>query len=129
MPDDVKSKSTFSASSVPWQIWVVVLSLGLEGLGNLFSFEIIWLAAKILFITGLLKGWKSVYVLSIATGILHVIYFAEAGAFVVSLMNLFLVVLELWVFRSYFPKETQDLAAEGRQGFNPQDFYGNSSND
>jgi hypothetical protein len=110
MANDVTK--TFSTSSIPWQIWIVVVLLGLEGISNLLNLEILWLAAKVLFIIGLLRSWKWVYVVFLAIGALHVIYFAQAGAFVVSSINLILVILALWVFRHYFPKEAANFSAE-----------------
>ena len=110
MSNDIKTDS--SISIIPWQIWIVVVLLGLEGIGNLFNLEILWLAAKVLFITGLLKQWKWVYLVFVAIGVLHVIYFAEAGALVLSLINLILIILALWVFRHYFPKEATNSSAE-----------------
>jgi len=48
---------------VPWQTWVVVIMLGLEGIGDLFTIPTTliaasWLLAKCLFIVGLLKRWR-----------------------------------------------------------------------
>src|SRR5260370_672933 len=66
---------------VPWQIWIVVLFLGLEGVGNLLSIPqepaaARWLAAKCLFITGLICGWRWVFVLFLAVAGVHVLAFS-----------------------------------------------------
>lgn len=65
---------------VPWQIWIVVALLFLEGIGNLFSIpdnlaNLYWLAAKCVLILGLLKGWLVVYILFLAISIIQVAYF------------------------------------------------------
>lgn len=113
MSSDTRNDSIIS--TIPWQICLIVVALGLEGIGNLLNLEILWLAAKVLFITGQLKRWKWVYMVFLVIGVLHVIYFADAGAFVVSLINLILVILALWVFRYYFPKEAVSSSAESLQ--------------
>jgi len=99
---------TLSAGKLPWQVWVVAGILALEGLGNLISISrqpeaLIWVAAKILFITGLLRRWRPVYVLTLVFAGLHVVYFAAASP-VAALLNLVLVVLLAYVYRFYFPK-------------------------
>ena len=48
-----EEKKVFVMSEVPWQIWAVVVLLGLEGVSNYLMLEkqplvIIWLAAKVL---------------------------------------------------------------------------------
>ena len=110
MPDE--TKTLFSISAVPWQIWPVVVLLALEATSN---YQIIskqplaisWLAAKVVFIIGLLRRWKWVYVIFIAVAALHAAFFAISGSFVISLINLALIILALWPFRYYFPKESK----------------------
>lgn len=93
----------------PWQIWVVVTVLGLEGLlGNLPAIAhnlvaLWWLAAKVLFITGLLNRWRWVFVLNIVVGILHVLAFSTSAPFI-AFINLVLVLLVASSMRFYFPK-------------------------
>lgn len=53
--------SSDPSPGVPWQIWITVFFLSLEGVGNLLSIPAQpaaarWLAAKVLFITGLILG-------------------------------------------------------------------------
>lgn len=95
----------------PWQIWVVVTVLGLEGLlGNFPAIAhnlvaLWWLAAKVLFITGLLNRWRWVFVLNIVVGILHVLAFSTSAPFV-AFINLVLVLLVASSMRFYFPRES-----------------------
>jgi hypothetical protein len=105
-----EEKKPFVMSEVPWQIWVIVALLGLEGIGNLLSIAsqpvaVIWLGAKVLFITGLLKRWKWVYVVFIVIAVLHVVAFAANRATLVAAMNAALIILALWVRRYYFPHQ------------------------
>ena len=94
---------------VPWQIWVVVVALGLEGIKNFLSIPqqpmaLIWLVAKCIFILGLLKGWKCVFCLFVVIGGLHVLYFMLQSP-LVTLINLVLVSFVLWSYHFYFPRE------------------------
>ncbi|HPS54021.1 MAG TPA: hypothetical protein PLP05_00340 [Sedimentisphaerales bacterium] len=100
----------FSPQLVPWQIWITAGMLRFEGISNFFTIfdnpaAIVWLTAKVLFITGLLRKWKWVYIVFLIGAGIHVVYFALAGAFVVAILNLALIILPLWVFRYYFPKD------------------------
>ncbi len=104
-------------TAVPWQIWVVVVVLALEGINNyqIISIQplaILWLAAKVVFIIGLLKRWKWMYVIIVAVATLHVVFFAMSGLFVVSLINLALTILVLWAFRYYFPRKSESTVDE-----------------
>ena len=92
--------------SVPWQIWVVVALLGLEGINNLFMIPtepqaIIWLAAKVVFILGLIMRWKWVFCLSVIVGGIHVIFFLIPAP-IVALINLVLIALTISSYRFYF---------------------------
>lgn len=92
---------------VPWQIWVVVALLALEGLGNLLSLPkqpqaLIWLAAKVLFITGLLLRWRAVFVLFLVVSAVHVVYFARPVP-AAAILNFLLLALVLSTYRNYFP--------------------------
>jgi len=96
----------FSAAKVPWQIWVVVAVLGLEGLGDLATIQsqppaLFWLASKCLFAAGLLLGWWPIFVLFLSVAGYHAVYFAGSAS-LVALMNLALVVLTGTAFRFYF---------------------------
>lgn len=105
-----EKQENFLPQTVPWQIWVTTGVLGYEGILNFFMIlnnpiALLWLAAKVLFIAGLLRKWKWVYIIFLIFGGLHVIYFAISGMLVVSLINLVIIVLALSVFHYYFPKE------------------------
>jgi hypothetical protein len=91
---------------VPWQIWVVVVLLAWEGLGNVLSIPrvpaaAIWVAAKCLFIIGLIKRWKWVFVLFLIVAGIHVLAFGMDAPFA-ALLNLVLVVLAGSARRYYF---------------------------
>lgn len=94
---------------IPWQIWVVVTVLSLEGLlSNLPSIPAnpvaaTWFAAKCLFVAGLLNGWRWVFCLNLLVGILHVLAFSTVAP-IVALVNLALVLLVASSLRFYFPK-------------------------
>jgi hypothetical protein len=97
-----------SPRNVPWQIWVVVAFLTVEGvLGNLplipsYPAAATWFAAKCLFVVGLLKGWRWVLVLFLISGVIHVLAFSVQAPFV-AFMNLVLVLLTASALRFYFP--------------------------
>jgi hypothetical protein len=100
-----------SGAAVPWQVWVVVTMLAMEGLGNLLSIPhqpiaLYWLLAKCLFITGLIKAWRWVFALFLVIGGLHVIYFL-ASVPIASLLNAVMIGLLLSARRFYFPPETE----------------------
>ena len=91
----------------PWQLWVVVVLLATEGIGNLFAIAAmpvaaVWLAAKLLFIVGLIRRWRIVFLLFIACAALHVLAFAVDQPFA-ALLNLLIVVLAVSQFRNFFP--------------------------
>lgn len=105
-----ETKEAFSARDVPWQIWAIVVLLALEGISNYQvigkqPIAVVWLAAKVVFIIGLLRKWKWLYVIFLAVTTLHVIFFAISGLLVVSLINLALIILALWAYGYYFPKK------------------------
>ena len=107
---DSETKNSFSARDVPWQIRAIVVLLALEGISNYQiigkqPIAVVWLAAKVVFIIGLLRKWKWLYVIFLAVTALHVIFFAISGLLVVSLINLALILLSLWAYRHYFPKK------------------------
>ena len=95
-------------SSVPWQIWGVIVLLALEGVSNFFQafdhpIALYWLSAKVLFITGLLKAWKWVYVFFLVVAIYHAIAFLGINVMGTA-MNLLLAGLAISARRYYFPK-------------------------
>ncbi len=106
-------RTTFLLWGIPWQIWAAIALLGLEGIGNLLAIPaqpeaLLWLAAKALFITGLLMCWRPVFVLVLAIAGWHVVYFA-ASAPVVAVMNLALCALIGSAFRFYFESPSDEL--------------------
>jgi hypothetical protein len=107
--DRLEPNQTASVQVVPWQIWIVACLLGLEGIGNLFSIldnpiALYWLLAKVLFIAGLLKAWKWIFVIFLVIAGYHCIFFLEINP-IASLMNLVLVGLAISARRYYFPRK------------------------
>jgi hypothetical protein len=107
----VNAATFINLQNVPWQIWVVVAILALEGIGNLLyipqqPMALYWLGAKCLFIFGLLKRWRWVFCLSVIVGVIHVLFFLLQAPIVASI-NLALVVLVLSTFRFYFPSQAE----------------------
>ncbi|WP_205679081.1 hypothetical protein [Aquisphaera insulae] len=105
--DPAASGPTGSSREVPWQIWVTVALLGLEGVGDLLSVPsepaaAVWLAAKCLFVVGLIRGWRWVFVLFLVVAGLHVLAFSTLAPFI-AFLNLVLVLLVGSALRSYFP--------------------------
>ena len=93
---------------VPWQIWVVVIMLSIEGLGNLFAIfhqpiALWWPAWKILFIVGLLNRWRWVFCLFLVIAWLNFIVFLMNCIFVASILNLILIILATLSIQFYFP--------------------------
>ncbi|MBX7246308.1 MAG: serine/threonine protein kinase [Candidatus Sumerlaeaceae bacterium] len=103
-PSLLGSASSFPAG-VPWQIWICTAMLSIEGLGNLLTIDrpasLAWLTAKCLFILGLLRRWRPVYIFYLAVAALHVLYFATAGP-VAAVLNLVLLSLGASAHRYYF---------------------------
>ena len=98
---------------VPWQIWVVNLLLGLEGVGNFLAIPdnldaAGWLAFKGVSIVGLIRGWRWVYAVMMAVGSLHVLGFAQINLFTAGL-NLVLVCLVASTYRYFFPKRGESI--------------------
>ncbi len=104
-------------NSVPIAIWLVVCLLAIEGVGNLLSiprnpYAAWWLAAKVLFITGLLRRWRWVFVLFLFVATNHVVGFFQVMP-IIALMNLALVVAAASAWRYYFPsQQARDLIAK-----------------
>ncbi|MEW4571187.1 hypothetical protein AB1L88_25225 [Tautonia sp. JC769] len=98
-----------SSPEVPWQIWVTVVLLGLEGVGNLLSIPrepaaAIWLAAKCLFIVGLIRGWRWVFILFLVVAGLHVLAFSTQAPFL-AFLNLVILLLVGSALRFFFPRD------------------------
>jgi hypothetical protein len=107
----VDTRKAATLQDVPWQIWIVVAVLGLEGVGNLLiipqqPMALIWLGAKCVFILGLLKGWRWAFCLFVVVGIVHVVFFMLEAP-VVALLNIAIVALALTSFRFYFPSQAE----------------------
>jgi len=107
----VQPPQTFSLAQTPWQIWIVVALLAAEGIGNLLNtprqpMAAMWLAAKILFITGLLLRWRPVFVLVLIVSVIHVIYFSLTVP-LVGLLNQALLILVASAYRFYFPRDKE----------------------
>jgi hypothetical protein len=108
----VNAGKFINLQEVPWQIWVVVALLVLEGVGNLLiipqqPMALIWLGAKCLLILGLLKRWRWVFCLFVVIGGIHVLFFLMQAP-LVALINLVAVVLALCSFRFYFPSRAEN---------------------
>lgn len=91
---------------VPWQIWVVVAMLALEGLGNLASIPsnpvaAYWLACKCLFIVGLIRRWRWVFVVFLIVAAIHVLAFSTQVPFV-AFLNLTMMLLVASTLRCFF---------------------------
>ena len=100
-------RSCSSMRNVPWQIWVVVALLSLEGIGDLiavyeYPYAITWIAAKCLFVVGLIKGWKWVFGLFLVIAAVHVLYFLFLSP-IASFLNLVLIILVCSSYRYFFP--------------------------
>ena len=98
-----------SKSSIPWQLWVVIVLFAVEGVGNLLAIPAmpiaaLWLATKLLFITGLIRRWRIVFVLFLAVAALHVFAFANAAPFV-AFLNLLMLILVASQLRRFFPAD------------------------
>ena len=99
--------------SVPWQVWVVALLLGLEGVGNILeipdnSQAAGWLAFKVVSVVGLIRGWRWVYGVTLVVGCLHVLGFAQTNL-VAAGLNLVLVGLIASTKRYFFPKRGESV--------------------
>jgi|GEM_PF-4188417 len=110
--------------SVPWQIWITIFLLSLEGLGNLLAIPgepaaAKWLAAKALFITGLILGWRLVFVWFLAVGLLHVQAFRPLIPFA-AFLNLVLVILVASAWRHFFPRRDRGPLADGTKMMIPR---------
>lgn len=103
----INLSSSDSRMSVPWQLWVVIVLLALEGIGNLLQIPgvpmaAVWLSAKVFFIAGFLRRWRPAYVLFLPVAALHVVAFALQAPFV-ALLNLVMLLLVASQFRWFFP--------------------------
>lgn len=102
-----KGPRAFSFADVPWQIWIVAVMLTLEGIGDLFTIPsyppaAIWVLAKIVFIVGLMRRWRVVFILFQIIAGIHVLYFAAAGGWIASILNVLMMVLVFTAKDYYF---------------------------
>jgi len=109
--ETAKAETFISLQNVPWQIWVVVALLALEGIGNLLYIQkqpmaLLWLGAKCFFIFGLLKRWRWVFCLFVIIGVMHVLSFLLQAP-IAALINLAMVVLVLSAYRFYFRNQAE----------------------
>ncbi len=112
------SEARLHARAVPWQIWVVVATLGLEGIGNLVDIpsNLIaaqWLTTKVVLILGLIRAWRWAYVVTMVLACLHVLTFAPISP-VAALINLALVVLVASTRRYFFPNRNDSPTPVGK---------------
>lgn len=100
--------SSLTNSTVPWQLWVVIALLGVEGIGNalhMFANPVAatWPAAKILSAIGFIRRWRPVYVYFLIVSAIHVIGFVPRAP-VIALINLVLLLLVASQYYWFFPK-------------------------
>ena len=97
-----------SLRNVPWQIWAVVVLLAVEGiLGDLpliWSQPIAatWFTWKCLFIVGLIRRWRWLFVLFLAMAAIHVLAFCVQAPFI-AFFDLVLLLLTATAVRFYYP--------------------------
>ncbi len=119
-PPSVRETSRFEKGGlgsrlgrVPWQIWVVAAYLAIEGLfGNLpmiasNPMAVTWFAAKCLFVVGLIRAWRWVFVLFLLEGAVHVFGFLSISP-VMAFLNLVLVAFVGSAKGFYFPPAPPD---------------------
>ena len=92
--------------NVPPPLWIVVFLLVLEGIGNFFMalsqpIALWWLIAKVLLISGLLRGWRSVFYLFLIVAGYHAWFFSGINPIAAGL-NLLLIVATLMSWRHFF---------------------------
>lgn len=110
-PNQKNHRDLPSLRNIPWQIWVVVVLLAWEGIGNLFMipkypWAATWLLAKVFFIIGLLRAWRWLFIAFLIIAGIHVLYFGAAGAWLVSFLNLILIILAYSAKRHFFHIKT-----------------------
>jgi len=106
-----EDKAVLQGKRAPWQVWVVIVLLALEGVCNLIAIpdnpmNIAWIVAKCVFIYGLYNLHRWAFVVFCVIAALHVVGFA-ASAPVVAAINLFLIVMLATCFRRFFPSTTE----------------------
>ena len=99
-------------SRLPWQLWVVTIYLGVEGLGNLLSIPnqpqaAWWLAAKCLFVIGFFRRWRLVFIGFLIVGVMHTLGFSSTRP-VVAIINLVLTLLAASTWSRFFPPRDRD---------------------
>ena len=106
----------WSWKAVPWQIWVVVTLLVIEGIGNLQVLPqqpqaLEWFLAKCLFIIGLVSGWKWLFIYFQAVAAVHVVGFLAQSP-LVAMENLLIMGLAASAYRFYFPRSVTSLPVD-----------------
>jgi hypothetical protein len=109
VPSDPKKTIVLQAPDVPWQVWVVVAILGLEGFGNLLMIPshpiaLYWLAMKVLLVTGLIKAWRWVFILFLVVAAMHVIAFLGVNL-IASAINFAMMALVASANRYFFRRD------------------------
>ena len=112
---NVRQQSRMDIAYLPWQLWIVIALLAAEGMGNFFNMfgnpvEAIWLAAKVVFILGLIRRWRIVFVFFAIVSALHVLAFATVAPFV-SFLNLLILCLTISQYRWFFPIDSRSRMA------------------
>ena len=112
----VPEQTLKSPSGIPWQIWVVVGMLTLEGIGNLFAIAAMpiaayWLLIKALFVVGLIRRWRWVFVLFLIVAAMHVLAIEMLGV-AAALLNIVLMALVGSTWRWFFSRETAQVVSE-----------------
>lgn len=96
-----------SGAPVPWQLWVVIAVLVMNGIGNAMQISArpiaaAWLAANALFVFGLIRRWRLIYVLFVLVSASFMIWIAPSDPFS-GLMALVLLLLVASQYRWFFP--------------------------
>lgn len=100
-------REKFSYQNVPWQIWVIVGLLIFEAVLNLMIMTrvpaaLLWFLAKVIFVVGLVKGWKVIFFVVLAVSGIHVVVFALGGAYLTAFINLLIIALAISARKYYF---------------------------
>jgi hypothetical protein len=104
------AKPRFGIRDVPWQLWVVIVLLSVEAIGNLLliprtPIAALWLGAQLLFVWGFIRRWRVAYVLFCISTALHVLAFSRSAPFV-SFLNLVTLILAISQHRLFFPAQS-----------------------
>ncbi len=108
-----------TARPVPLSLWIVVTLLVLEGLGDFRMalsqpIALWWLIAKVLFISGLLRGWRWAFYLFLAVATHHAWSFWGINQ-VAACLNLVLVIATLLSWRHFYREPAGSRVAPARE--------------